>query len=593
VPLVLFGITMASRRYALASIALLALAGIAGLSAPATTAAGAPLSPALERIVAGQPAQPVELIVQAAPGATRADLHRAVRRAGGRVGHELRLIGGVVTTAPAAAAERLALDPAVRAVSLNAKIAETGMPDAGALATAYNQSIRADQAWEDGHTGRGISVALIDTGIQGDLPDFRRPGSGESRVGVSAVVNPEARNARDSFGHGTHVAGLIGGNGAERDQSDPLRGRYAGVAPEAELISVKADDGHGVTTVVDVIDGLQWVVDFKDAYDIRVVNLSLRSTVAESYRTDPLDAAAEAAWFAGIVVVTAAGNEGGAADAVHYAPANDPYVITVGSVDDMGTRSVNDDRLSPWSSRGVTQDGFVKPDVLAPGARLVSTVPAGSDYREQCPSCAVEGDYFRLGGTSMASAVTAGAVATLLSARPGWTPDEVKGALSTRSRPVHEAKGAPVSPDATTTTTSHAGEVALDKTLTLEDVPAGLVANKDLQPSQWIDPATGGIDYSRTSWSRTSWSEAVDPLRTSWSRTSWSRTSWSRTSWSASPQACADLERTSWSRTSWSSAELSDARLECEQLPAGVEATRTSWSRTSWSRTSWSARFDR
>ena len=590
-PLVLPGITMASWRHALALIALLAL-GAVGLSAPGTTAAGAPLSPALERIVAEQPARPVELIVQAAPGVTGAGLQRAVGRAGGRVERELRLIGGVVTTVPAAAAQRLALDPAVRAVSLNARIAETGMPDPGALATAYNQSIRADQAWEGGHTGRGISVALIDTGVQGDLPDFRRPGSGESRVGVSAVVNPEAQNAQDGFGHGTHVAGLIGGNGAERDPSDPLRGRYAGVAPEAELISVKADDGHGVTTVVDVIDGLQWVVDFKDAYDIRVVNLSLRSTVAESYRTDPLDAAAEAAWFAGVVVVAAAGNEGTADDAVHYAPANDPYVITVGSVDDMGTRSVNDDRISPWSSRGVTQDGFVKPDVLAPGARLVSTVPAGSDYREQCPSCAVEGDYFRLGGTSMASAVTAGAVATVLSARPGWTPDEVKGALSTRSRPVHETKGAPVPADAAVTTI-HAGEVALDKTLTLEHVPAGLVANRGLQPSQWIDPATGGIDYSRTSWSRTSWSQAVDPLRTSWSRTSWSRTSWSRTSWSASPQACADLERTSWSRTSWSSQELSAARLDCEQLLAGVDPARTSWSRTSWSRTSWSAGFDR
>jgi serine protease AprX len=586
VPTMLPRIHLASWRFLVALAAFIALS-FAATRAGQATAAATPLAPALERIAVDQPDKPIEVIVQARPGVTASTLAQAVERAGGSAGRELRLINARVATIRAAAAERLASDPAVRAVSLNASVAKTGVvdddddDDDDKLATAYNQSIRADRAWAAGFTGRGVTVAVIDTGIQGDLPDFRvSRADGRSRVSVSAVANPEAQNAGDGFGHGTHVAGLIAGNGEARDAGDPLAGRYVGVAPDANLISVKADDGQGGATVVDIIDSLQWVVDFKDTYDIRVVNLSLRSTVAESYKTDPLAAAAEAAWFAGIVVVAAAGNEGDVTDAVSYAPANDPYVITVGAVDDKGTKNVRDDSLATWSSRGTTQDGFAKPEILAPGARLVSTIPAGSEYTKLCPTCVVDGEYFRVGGTSMAAAVASGAIATLLQARPDWTPDQVKGVLMARDRNLDQAADS-------------AGEVALDKALSVDHVKTRMVANGGLTPNQWIDPATGGIDYSRTSWSRTSWSQAVDPLRTSWSRTSWSRTSWSRTSWSASAQSCADLERTSWSRTSWSASELEAAKAECQQLLAEVDPTRTSWSRTSWSRTSWSTSFGR
>jgi serine protease AprX len=589
VPTMLPRIHLASWRFLVALAAFIALSFAATRTGQATAAA-TPLAPALERIAVDQPDKPIEVIVQARPGVTASTLAQAVERAGGTAGRELRLINARVATIRAAAAGRLASDPAVRAVSLNASVAKTGDvdddddadgDDDDRLATAYNQSIRADHAWAAGFTGRGVTVAVIDTGIQGDLPDFRvSRADGRSRVSVSAVANPEAQNAGDGFGHGTHVAGLIAGNGEARDAGDPLAGRYVGVAPDANLISVKADDGQGGATVVDIIDSLQWVVDFKDTYDIRVANLSLRSTVAESYKTDPLAAAAEAAWFAGIVVVAAAGNEGDVTDAVSYAPANDPYVITVGAVDDKGTKNVGDDSLATWSSRGTTQDGFAKPEILAPGARLVSTIPAGSEYTKLCPTCVVDGEYFRVGGTSMAAAVASGAIATLLQARPDWTPDQVKGVLMARDRNLDQAADS-------------AGEVALDKALSVNQVKKRMVANGGLTPSQWIDPATGGIDYSRTSWSRTSWSQAVDPLRTSWSRTSWSRTSWSRTSWSASAQSCADLERTSWSRTSWSASELEAAKAECQQLLADVDPTRTSWSRTSWSRTSWSTSFGR
>ena len=357
--------------------------------------------------------------------------------AGGTITRRLPLVDGLVTDLPAAAAVRLAAHDAVKAVSLNAAVESSGAIDPTALKTSFNQSIRADRSWGMGTTGKGVGVAVLDTGIAGGHPDFRVSETDtRSRVIATAVTNPGATRAGDSYGHGTHVAGLIAGNAANRDAGDPLRGRYAGVAPDAHLISVKVDDGHGATTLADVIAGLQFVVDFKDEYNIRVANLSLRSSVAESYRTDPLDAAVEQAWFAGIVVVAAAGNGGAAAGSVGFSPGNDPHVITVGAVDDMATKDVGDDRLTTWSSRGMTQDGFEKPEVVAPGAHLVSTLAPGSYYAEQCPTCVVDGEYLRIGGTSMAAALVSGEVADLLQAYPNWTPQQVKATIVKRTRAV-------------------------------------------------------------------------------------------------------------------------------------------------------------
>jgi serine protease AprX len=272
------------------------------------------------------------------------------------------------------------------------------------------------------------------------------------------------------------------------------------VAPRANLISVKVADDDGDTTVLDVIYGIQFAVDNKDRFGIRVVNLSLSSTVAESYLTDPLDAAAESAWFSGLVVVAAAGNDGTATDAVSYAPGNDPHVISVGGVDDRGTRNRDDDILAPWSSRGVTQDGFQKPDVLAPGLRLVSTLAIGSDFEKLCRRCIVGRAYFRLSGTSMSTAVVSGVAALMLEKRPGLTPNQVKGALlSTR----YNVPGTGAAVDAL---------AALDGTGT---------ANQGITPNDLIDPATGQIDWARASFRRASFRDAAgSPLNASWTRAS-------------------------------------------------------------------------
>ncbi len=529
-----------------ASIAMLALlvvlaaalpaVGLEHRSAAPTTAAASSggISPALTRLADSNPSKRVEAIVQYRKNVGPAEAHRVARAYGARVTGDLHIINGLALRMSAGAAAKLGEDHRVRVISLNAQARQNGgqsLPStllAGLLKTSYPNSVQAPDVWNKGATGSGIGVAVVDTGIAGDLPDFRTSQTdGTSRVVTSATTNPYAKNEGDSYGHGTHVAGIVAGNGANRSTKDPLYADYAGIAPKANLINVKIADEDGNATVLDAIYGLQFVVDKKADYNIRVVNLSFESAAAESYKTDPLDAAAEAAWFSGIVVVAAAGNRGTASDAVQHAPGNDPYVITVGAVDDQGTDAIGDDALASWSSRGRTQDGFAKPDVVAPGARIVSTLAPNSDFASMCPTCIVGGQYIRAGGTSMAAPVVSGGVADLLQAHPAWTPNQVKGVIMATDRAIA------------------GGDQELALKAALQHSGSGVTANTGLVPSTLIDGTTGKIDYTKSRWSRSSWSKS------SWSKSSWSRSSWS-CNCSRTASGGIDTTRSSWSRSSWS-----------------------------------------
>jgi serine protease AprX len=466
-------------------------------------------------------------IVQFRDGVSHAAAARIVHRAGGRSVARVALIHAIATRLTRHAAARLARDPRVRAVSRNVRAApQASLVDASSLASAYPGAVQATDAWSAA-TGKGVGVAVIDTGIDGSRPDFE-DATGASRVIGSAVVNPLATSATDTYGHGTHVAGIIAGDGTRRDAADPSAGKYVGIAPGANLVSVKIADDNGEATVLDAIYGLQFAVDHKSDYGIRIVNLSLESTVAESYKTDPLDAAVEAAWFNGIVVVAAAGNRGSDPDAANHAPGNDPYAITVGATDDQGTVSRSDDVVAPWSSRGVTQDGFTKPDVTAPGSHIVSTVAPGSTYTQQCASCMVGTDYMRLGGTSMAAPVVSGIAALMLQTHPTWTPDQVKRAVKRSA----DMASSPI------------GEVSAVGTLLPNWSPT--LANVGLTANTLVDPTTGAIDYTRSSWSRSSWSGAPAGLQAGWARSSWS------CDCSQTADGRVDPTRSSWSRSSWS-----------------------------------------
>jgi serine protease AprX len=507
--------------------AALAGAAVVPLALSAAPALAAPSAKArLASVATKAPQRTVTAIAQFKPGVSDRQARKLVRAHHGRVTTSISLIHGFAVRLPAKQAKALGRDRHVVALTLNTRVHSQGV-SSGSLWTKFPKTIRADKLWQRGITGRGVGVAVIDTGIAGNAADFRAA-DGSSRVVANVITSGGAKTAGDGFGHGTHVAGIIAGNGFNRAKYDPLYGRYVGVAPDANLIAVKASDEAGNSTVLDVIKGIQFVVDHKDDLNIRVLNLSLSSDTPTSYKWDPLDAAVEYAWQHGIVVVAAAGNRGNVSDAVQYSPANDPFVISVGGADEDGDYGKGE--RANWSSTGTTQDGFAKPDVMAPGAHIISVLAPGSAFAALCPSCVFSGAYFKAGGTSMAAPVVSGAAALLLQARPNLTPDQVKTLLMATDKPI---KG------------SNAGEINVEKAA-FTAVPYSL-ANAGVVPNQLINMAlAAGIDVAK--WTRSSWSTATGSLAASWARSSWSCTDCD--SWGA----LIDPTRSSWSRSSWSSA---------------------------------------
>jgi serine protease AprX len=498
---------------------------------PVPAGSSAPLDPRIATRAAAQPSKAIEAIVQFNPSVTAARAQADVTRAGGHVFDTLQIIHGLAVKLTAAQARTLAASRDVHAVTLNAQVTSQGGPRLGRperlraqLQTTYDQTLGVPLAWKAGYNGAGVGVAVIDTGIDGQLPDFGSA-SGASRVIATAVTNPAAKTVLDTYGHGTDVAGIIAGNGDVRKRSDPLYGKYIGVAPGANLIAIKASDEHGNATVLDVIDGIEFAIVHQHDYNIRVINLSLDSATPQPYKTDPLDAAVEAAWMHGIVVVTAAGNRGQADNAVQFAPANDPYVITVGAVDENGTANPLDDTIANWSSRGVTQDGFQKPDVYAPGSHIISVLSPNSYFAAECPSCIIDGQYIRASGTSMATPMISGLVADLLQASPGLTPNQVKGALTTPAVSENPAFQEP-----------NAIKVGLDH----NPQPA----NQGLTPSGLLG-SDGNVNPSMGSWSMGSWSSAQGTLSAPFAMGSWSCAS-------CTGAVNVDPSMGSWSMGSWS-----------------------------------------
>jgi serine protease AprX len=502
------------------------------LALSATPAHAVPSAKArLASVAKKAPARTVTAIAQFKPGVSTRQARKLVRAHHGRVTASMSLIHGFAVKLPAKQAKALGRDRHVVALTLNTRVHSQGV-SSGSLWTKFPKTIRADKLWRRGITGRGIGVAVIDTGIAGDATDFRGS-DGSSRVVANVITNGAAKTAGDGFGHGTHVAGIIAGNSFNRASNDPLYGRYVGVAPDANLVAVKASDEAGNSTVLDVIKGIQFVVDHKADFNIRVLNLSLSSDTPTSYKTDPLDAAVEYAWQHGIVVVAAAGNRGNVADAVQYSPANDPFVISVGGSDEEGDFGKGE--KASWSSAGTTQDGFAKPDVMAPGAHIISVLAPGSAFATLCPACVFSGAYFKAGGTSMAAPVVSGAAALLLQARPNLTPDQVKTLLMKTDKPI---KG------------SEAGEINVEAAAF---TPVwGPLANAGVVPNQLINQALAA-GYDVTQWTRSSWSSATGELAAGWARSSWSCADCD------SAGAAIDPTRSSWSRSSWSSAGESAA----------------------------------
>jgi serine protease AprX len=296
--------------------------------------------------------------------------------------------------------------------------------------------------WRGGPTGEGVTVAVLDSGFAAHQDLLNQ--NGHPRLLAFVDFTRKGRTqAYDDAGHGTFVAGLIAGDGSASlppGQGGQAVRQYRGVAPEADIVSLKVLDKFGEGRESDVIRAIAWTIRNKDRYHIRVLNISLGGDVAGPTETDPMAKAVEAAWKSGIVVVTGAGNEGEFGRGGILSPGNDPYVITVGASDTHQTSRTGDDTVCAYSSIGPTMfDEIAKPDVVAPGNKNISLrVPSSyidrtwpenqvavSSYILSAPSWTAP-QYFTLSGTSTAAPVVSGIVALMLDADPSLTPDDVK-----------------------------------------------------------------------------------------------------------------------------------------------------------------------
>jgi serine protease AprX len=544
----------------------------------------------------------VSVIVRAQPAETTA-ADQVITSLGGSVQQHISLINAIVAEVPAGAVAELEANPAVAQVTLNAPVqlqgSSWGLPSnpysaASDVNSMYNieQMDGAHAYWNAGFTGQGVGVALIDSGVT-PVDGLSTPGKVVNGPDLSFESQVPSLEYLDTFGHGTHMAGIIAGrDNAVTSVSSSDSTHFLGMAPNAQIVSLKVANALGQTDVSQVLAAIDWVVQHQNdnGMNIRVLNLSYGTDSNQSYVLDPLAYAAEQAWLHGIVVVVASGNEGNYSNGLDD-PAIDPYVIAVGASDTNNTTMVKFHSPAGFTSEG---DGTRNPDLSAPGVHVVSLRDPGSFIDDQFGATASVSNRFFLGsGSSQAAAVVSGAAALLLSQRPGLTPDQVKALLDTHTHYMSgptSLKGsgelnlsavltAPA-PNVTQTWPASNGTGSLEASrgsvhvvdgngnqLTGEqDIFGNAVDTTGLAAAEANATAWNGGIFNGSSWSGSSWSGS------SWSGASWSGSSWSGASWSGSSWSGASWSGSSWSGASWSGSSWSGA----------------SWSGSSWSGSSWS-----
>ena len=361
----------------------------------------------------------LSLIVQ---GENVETVARLVSAYGGTVTSRLEVIDAVGALLPEKAIANLRLEPGIKAILPNAAVKLADKKDSSPVpATDYPDVVGADIVWEQGTIGKDVTVAIIDTGFENNAGLVKNTeGKKQNRVVGWIDFVQGSKAPRDPNGHGTHIAGIIANSQVGPD------GEWNGIAPGVGLVGVRVLDSQGYGTYEKVIQGIQWVIQNKDPLNIRVLNLSLVSTVQSPYWADPLNQAVMQAWAQGITVVVAAGNSGPGAMSIGV-PGNNPYVITVGAFTDNSTpNDWGDDYLAPFSAAGPTLDGFAKPDVVAPGAHMASLMERNSYIAKNHEANRISPHYFSMAGTSQAAAVVSGIAALSLSHNPDLTPDQVK-----------------------------------------------------------------------------------------------------------------------------------------------------------------------
>ncbi len=373
----------------------------------------------------------VQVIVQGTSIEAAADAVQAVQ---GAVAYDISIINAVVATVSEAQLAQLSHQAGVLNITLDRAVERSGVE----TEVDFVRVIGAQEVWDAGNIGQGVTVAVLDTGIDPTLNYLRRDPANNIRfLAYYDAIEDELytgnrlnQSPRDPSGHGTHVAGIIANSDYQRPNGD-----YKGVAPGVNLVAIRVLNEDGVGTYADVLRGIEWAVLNQEEYNIRVLNASIYSPPFSPYWADPLNLSMMAAWYSGITVVASAGNAGPDPMTVGV-PGNNPYIITVGAFTDNYTpNDFGDDYLAPFSATGPTYEAFVKPDVIAPGAHMVSLMRESTVLSQEHPDYRLPAYYFRMAGTSSSSAVVSGIVALMLSEDPTLTPDEIKYRLMVTARP--------------------------------------------------------------------------------------------------------------------------------------------------------------
>ncbi len=542
--------------------------------------------PAAQAAEASAPAPAGEYVLQATD---LDDARTAIEAAGGTVLAELNTVSVITADLPEGAADRLAADPAIGSLSPNVRLQllgwdgkESRNDKTGDLQKVRGTITKAAEMWKAGYDGSGIDIALIDSGV---VPVDGLIVAGKVLHGPDLSFESQADDLRhlDTFGHGTHMAGIIAGreNAVSSITQPKATRQFIGMAPGARIVSLKVADANGATDVSQVIAAIDWVVQHRntDGLNIRVLNLSYGTDSAQDYQIDPLSYATEVAWRHGIVVVVAAGNDGNGQPLRN--PAHDPFVIAVGANNSSGTSDTADDTIPSFSNCGTSQRHV---DLVAPGKSIVSLGAPGSAAWQEHPDAIVDDRFMKGSGTSQAAAVVSGAAALLLDQRPGLTPDQVKALLMETAEALPEAsahcqgaglidlgavKAAPTPLFATQTHVPSNGLGSLDAargTMRVVDGDVVLDGERDIFGKAWDGASWSTAAYLGTSWNGGSWNGSI------WTGASWSGASWSGASWNGASWSGASWNRASWSGRSWNGASWNGG----------------SWSGRSWSGGSWS-----
>ena len=451
-----------------------------------------------------------------------------------------------------------------------------------------NDVIGAKAVWRKGYTGKGVDVALIDTGV---VPV---PGLTYSPVANGPDLSLESLSdeARylDSYGHGTHMAGIAVGRAS-------ANGGFRGVAPDAGLVSLKLGTYDGAVDVSQVVAAIDWVVQHRNSggLNIRVLNLSYGTASTQSPQTDPLSHAVENAWRHGIVVVSSAGNNG--ASAALGNPATNPYVIAVGASDTAGTVGASDDSVAEFSSGGTAAR---RPDVVAPGRSIVSLRDPGSFIDHNYPTARVGETLFKGSGSSQSAAVVSGAAALLLQQRPGLTSDQVKALLKTTA--VSIAGGDPKAgaglvrvdravgtstPSTQQTWTASTGTGSIEAARGAAHVADGdeeLAGERSIlgpwQVTPWAADSAAGRAWDGGVWQGQTWTGDC------WCGTSWASRTWGHVPWSGTTWAGNDWASRSWRVGEWDSRSWRSGEWDSRSWREGQWESR-SWRGDSWDSRSW------